>query len=879
MNVISQPHWPTPALPQTTSGPALRAWLDQVDADLNQAYSAQTDITRLVHGRAYAMDQVLSRLWHEHLEGDQRLTLLAVGGYGRGELHPYSDIDLVVLLPSGEAPAWVSDFVTSLWDLRLEVGHAVRSVKDCVKASRDDVSTATTLMEVRLIAGDEILLQQLEQAMSPKRIWRGEAYFRAKLAEQKNRHKRFGGTAYNLEPNVKEGPGGLRDIQNIAWVAKRHYDVSSLLETSASGFLTDEEYQALMEGQRYLWRVRYGLHLAAGRKENRLLFVHQRELAAQFGFADVPGANLAVEQFMQDYFLRAMQLERLNERLLQSFDEEILARKKRMKITQVDEDFQIRQGYLEFIEPDPLPNKPLLLLRIFRVLQQQPEVRGVTADTLRQLRANRSLIDESYRSLPQAREIFGDLWRDGRHLPQILEKMHRYEVLDAYLPVFRQIVGRMQFDLFHVFTVDQHTLEVMKYVHHFATQRDDKTYPMAHDVFRSLSAPELLYLAAFFHDIAKGRGGDHSELGEQDARTFCADHGFSESDGDLVAWLVRHHLLMSTTAQRQDIADPTVVNAFAETVGTRRRLDLLYLLTLADISGTSIKLWNSWKARLLSELFLLAVEALERGPGNLAERSDAIADTRARASLLLDRAQVSVEFREGLWGDLTEEYFLRHTPDQVAWHTIEMMRSGPGGPAELPLVTMRQSADSGAAELMVYARNIEGTFATIVDCLGRGELSVVDARGFTTADGNVLDTFLVLDASGSAALDKASVQRLTQRVLERLHQLPDFEPTTQGSRMPARLKPFQRKPLIRFAPDAAQRFTEMEMLGSDRPGLLAIVAAALMQQQVRIHGVRVVTLGDRVEDVFVISDREDQPLSEQACESLESAIQEALENA
>ncbi|MEM7705185.1 MAG: [protein-PII] uridylyltransferase [Pseudomonadota bacterium] len=850
-----------------------------MDETLNAAFHDQVDISRIVHGRAQAMDQLVVALWRRILDPSARISLLAVGGYGRGELHPFSDIDLLILLPNGKPPEAVSGFITQLWDLRLEVGHSVRTVKECVKASRDDVSTATTLMETRLLAGDEILPQQLRQALSPKRIWRGEAYFRAKLAEQKTRHKRFGGTAYNLEPNVKEGPGGLRDIQTIAWVAKRHYGAESLLETARAGFLTEEEYQAVMEGQRYLWRVRYGLHLAAKRKENRLLFAHQRELAAQFGFADVPGANLAVEQFMQDYFRRVMQLERLNERLLQAFDEDILGRRKRSSLTRVDDDFQVRQGYLEFARPNPLPENPLLLLRLFRVLQEIPELRGVRADTLRQLRASRSLIDESFRRSLEARQIFGDLWRDGRRLPEILEKMHRYEVLDAYLPVFRQIVGRMQFDLFHVFTVDQHTLEVMKYVHYFATRRDDKTYPMAHDLFRSLAAPEILYLGAFFHDIAKGRGGDHSELGEQDARTFCADHGFSESDSAQVAWLVRHHLLMSMTAQRQDIADPAVVAQFSELVGTRRRLDLLYLLTLADISGTSIKLWNSWKARLLSQLYVLTVEALERGPNNLAERSDTIADTRARASVLLEREGIGAAARETLWGDLSDEYFLRHTPDQVAWHTQELMIDGPQGPVTMPLVAMRQSADSGAAELMVYAPNIEGTFASIVDCLGRSGLSVVDARGFTTADGHVLDTFLVLDASGSATLDKASVQRLNQRVLDRLRRLPDFEPTNQGSRMPARLKPFQRRPNIWFRPDAAGRFTEMEVFGSDRPGLLAIIAGTLMAQKVRIHGVRVVTLGDRVEDVFVISDRDDRPLDEKASHQLETAIQEALENA
>lgn len=832
------------------------------------------DITRLVHGRALAMDQLVLHLWRHHIASPTRLALLAVGGYGRGELHPFSDIDLLVLLPRGNPPAGISEFVTALWDLRLEVGHSVRTVRECVKESREDVATATTLMETRVLDGDGILPQQLKQALAPDRIWRGAAYFRAKLAEQKNRHKRFGGTAYNLEPNVKEGPGGLRDIQTVAWVAKRHYGAQTLKETSQAGFLTDEEHQALMEGQRYLWRVRYGLHLAAGRKENRLLFDHQRTLAGQFGFADTPGANLAVEQFMQDYFRRVMQLERLNERLLQAFDEDILGARRRIRVEKVDDDFQVVGKYLEFVQPNPLPENPLLLLKLFRVLQQRPQVRGVRADTLRQVRAHRDLIDEPFRESPQARQIFGELWRDGRELPHILERMHRYEVLDAYLPVFRQIVGRMQFDLFHVYTVDQHTLEVMKYVHHFATRRDDATYPMAHDLFRGLSAPELLYLAAFFHDIAKGRGGDHSELGESDALAFCEDHGFSPADSALVAWLVRHHLIMSTTAQRQDIADPAVVNQFADQVASRRRLDYLYLLTLADISGTSIKLWNSWKARLLSELYVLTRQALERGPDNLAERSDIVADTRARAALQLAKnVSLTATEWEGLWADLNEEYFLRHTPDQIAWHTEQMLAGAQDGQR---LVVMRQAADSGAAELLVYAPNVEGTFATIVHCLGRSNLSVVDARGFTTRDGYVLDTFLVLDGSGSARIETSAVERLRSRILQQLDRLPELPMISSSSPMPSRLKPFQRKAQLSFRPDAAARFTEMQLIGSDRPGLLALVAGVLVQQKVRIHGVRVVTLGDRVEDVFVISDRADEPLTQSACDELRQALEEAF---
>ncbi len=865
-----------PDLPPVPQARACREWLHRVDRQLARGFKAEVDIEHLVRQRAAAADQLVLSAWEHFVGVEDGVALVAVGGYGRGELHPYSDIDVLILLARAEGEslsARLSGFVTFLWDLKLALGHSVRTLKQCLAAARKDVVVATNLMEMRLLAGAEDLFRRLEADLKPERMWAGRKYFEAKRAEQLARHQRYGGTAYNLEPNLKEGPGGLRDIQMVTWVANRHYRARSLHDLVKVGFLEEREYEALVEGQRYLWRLRFGLHLAAGRAEDRLLFDHQRALAREFGFRDSRPDNLAVEQFMQDYFRRVMHLERLNERLLQAFDEDILASDRPARLVIVEPGLQVRNAYLEFAAEDTLDERPELIIKLFAVLQANPKLKGVRAGATRQIRRHLDRMDDRFLHDPEVRRIFAGLWRDGRRLPEILERMHRYEVLDRYLPVFGRIVGRMQFDLFHVYTVDQHTLEVMKYVERFAVGASEQDYPMAGSVFARLEKPVLLYLAAFFHDIAKGRGGDHSELGEAEARRFCADHGFSTGETRLVAWLVRHHLLMSITAQRRDIGDPVVVNHFAQQVGDPGYLDYLYLLTMADISGTSPKLWNTWKARLLADLYLLTHAALGRGLENPVQRSERIAATREEAQAALAAAGVDPAAVEALWRPWPEDYFLRHSADQVTWQAKTLLE---GNPTAGPLVAVRRAARGGAAELLVHARNRDGTFATIVDEIGRAGLNIVAARAINTLDAMVIDTFQVLDAGGSADLEEASARSICRRLERALSRktltLPQRQP-----RVPLRLTHFQRPPSITLRPDPGGHGTELELLCSDRPGLLAEVAAVLLVHKVRVRGARIATFGDRVEDFILISDRRDRPLSSARCERLKRALTVALD--
>ncbi|HDJ85646.1 MAG TPA: [protein-PII] uridylyltransferase, partial [Chromatiales bacterium] len=586
--------------------PACRDALDRAREDLAAQFAAGAPVRELVHKQARLIDRLLEYAWHRLLPGaGADLALVAVGGYGRGELHPASDIDLLILVADDAARerhrAAIEQFLTLLWDLGAEVGHSVRSVEECVDEARRDITVATNLMEARLLAGPQALFTALRAATGPDRVWPGRAFFAAKWNEQQARHRKFHDTAYNLEPNIKEGPGGLRDIQMVGWVAKRHFGAATLHDLVGHGFLTEAEYRALIEGQDHLWRIRFALHLLTGRREDRLLFDHQVPLARRFGFRDTD-ANLAVEQFMQHYYRTVMDLSRLNEMLLQLFQEAILYADDRDEPLVINRRFQSRKGFIEVRHPKVFEQYPFALLEVFLLLQQHAELKGVRASTIRLIRDNRDRIDDRFRGDLRARSLFMEILRQPRGVTHDLRRMNRYGVLAAYLPAFSNVVGRMQYDLFHTYTVDEHTLFVVRNLRRLTVPEFAAELPLCSRIMRDLPKPELLYIAALFHDIAKGRSGDHCELGAADAQEFCRDHGLGAYDTRLVCWLVRNHLLFSLTAQRRDISDPQVIHEFAATLGDHVHLDYLYLLTIADIRATNPGLWNSWRRALLQEL-------------------------------------------------------------------------------------------------------------------------------------------------------------------------------------------------------------------------------------------------------------------------------------
>jgi [protein-PII] uridylyltransferase len=605
-----------------------RAALAAADEDLKQRFLAGESVVDLVHDRARAVDEALADLWRS-VAGElaEQVALVAVGGYGRGELHPCSDVDIMLLLPEALESSQddrLSAFIASLWDVGLEIGHSVRSVRQCVDEASVDLTVATTLMEARLINGPEPLFDTMLDAVGPDNIWSSQEFFAEKRREQIERHHRYHDTAYNLEPNVKGSPGGLRDIQMIGWVAKRHFGVRTLDELVDQGFLGAGQQRRLTNGQTFLWRVRFALHLITGRREDRLLFDHQVRLAEMLGYEDAT-YTLAVEQLMQRYYRTVMDLSRLNEMLLQQFEEAILM-DPGADAEPLDDNFQAKNGFLQTAHDEVFANDPSVLLELFLVLQQNPEIRGVSAYTIGLFRRNLHLVDEEFRQNPRNHRLFLSILRAPEGVTHELRRMNRYGFLGLYIPSFGRVVGRMQYDLFHAYTVDEHTLFVVSNLRRFALSRFDHEFPHCSRIMQSLEKPEIAYLSGLFHDIAKGRGGDHSELGAVDAEAFCLEHGMSQYEARTVAWLVRHHLALSTTAQKQDIGDPDVVIRFATLVSDQAHLDYLYVLTVADVRGTNPKLWNSWKASLFRDLYELTSRALRRGLENPIDREQLIFD-------------------------------------------------------------------------------------------------------------------------------------------------------------------------------------------------------------------------------------------------------------
>lgn len=811
---------------------------------------------RLVVEHAQFIDRLLVRAWNLHIgraPPNGGAALVAVGGYGRSELHPASDIDLLLLFDkvgSDTTRVFVEQLLRFLWDIGLEVGHSVRTVKDCTAEAKKDVTVATNLMETRLLAGTENLFAGMRAQTSAVKIWPSRKFFAAKLAEQRARHQRFDDSAYNLEPNVKEGPGGLRDIQTIAWVTQRHFDTASLYELVERGFLREDEYRALIRGRNYLWKVREGLHHLAGRREDRLLFDHQRALATLFGYRDRPGA-LAVEQFMKRYYRTIKELQLLNTILLQHFEETILAGG-RARVKPINRRFQSHAGFLEVTHPRVFERAPFALLELFLLMQQRPSLKGVRADTIRLVRANLRRINAKFRKDLACRSLFMEILRQPRGLTHELRRMNAYGVLGAYLPEFGRIVGQMQHDLFHVYTVDQHTLFVVRNLRRFTVPEYRHEFPLASRIIQNLVKPERLYLAGLFHDIAKGRGGDHSTLGAHEAEAFCRHHHLSEYDARFVSWLVRQHLLMSATAQRQDISDPDVVLRFAQQVGDPEHLDYLYLLTVADMRGTSPAVWNTWKGRLLSQLHSATTRVLARGVATPVDLEAHIADLRREALTALAGAGMAEDRVRRFWDNLDPEYFLHYDAGDLAWQARVIVSSAPG---EGPVVATRGDAEIGGSEFLFYTPDRDDLFMILTGGFDLLNLSIVEARIHTLKSGYALDTFVVLDSAGQPVNDPRELKRLEKAMREQLA-APQPGRDPGSTRLSRQRQHFPIETRVTFEPSPHKALTVMEVTAQDRPGLLYQVAAALKQAGVNLVAAKISTYGERAEDVFFINSRE-----------------------
>ncbi len=726
----------------------------------------------------------------------------------------------------------------------------------------------TNLIEARFLAGSRELAERLIATLPDQSLWTPARFLEAKKAEQAARHLRFGDTAYNLEPQLKEGPGGLRDLQMIGWLGLVIAGTGNLAMMVETGLLDATEADALVSAKATLFRIRHALHLLARRAEERLLFDYQRELAKILGYRDEHADNLGVEQCMQDYYRAARRIAGTNE--------ELLARCGEMLATPMPNAESLGRGYLRIgdrLDVDDshrLGEEPRALIELYALLASEPGIRGLRANALRQVRlalANPELDFDRPEVFASLRELF----ERGAAAVEALAAMARHGVLARLIPGFAKVTGRMQYDLFHVYTVDEHTMRVLRFIARFATEEGGRDYKLAHSLYQRIPQPALLLLAGLFHDIAKGRGGDHSVLGEEDARTFCTRLGLRPAATSLVTWLVRNHLLMSVTAQRQDITDPAVVHRFAEQVDDWERLDYLYLLTVADINGTSPKLWNTWRDRLLSDLYAATRYVLREESGELPKADERVAETRMRAERMLEPKGIDSETVARIWADFPEESFLRYRPEQIAWQTEAIAAHAHAREA---LVKVNPLGVRGTSEVFVYSPDRDGLFATITAVLDRAQLNVVEARVISAHSDKVLDTFFVLDSSGKPLLDAGCVSVVEQALRSALAQQELSEQPVRRA-LPRTLRHFQIRPRIVFS--VVDGRTRLGLVCTDRPGLLASVAQTFRALGVRVHDARIATFGERVEDFFRVSDDNNQLLDEVARENLRATLLEQLD--
>ena len=828
----------------------LRDRLQHGQLHLKQQFEEDKDIVQLVKQRAIYVDEAIQSLWVKNVDIRQPISLLAVGGYGRGELHPYSDVDLLLLIDeslSKQELESISIFISKLWDVGLEIGHSVRTLKQCRELAQHDITIATNLLETRLLSGSTKLYKSLQKLTITNSTWDEKQFFHQKMKEQIKRHIKHNNTANNLEPDIKESPGGLRDLQTISWIAQQHFSVSDVYGLNQKGFIENNEYQALEKAQLFLWRIRFGLHTIAGRKQEKLLIDHQRDLAVLLGYYD-DDKRLAVEHFMKDYYLCARHVQQMNELLIQLFEENIILAETEQKVVRINRRFQIHSGYLETINSGIFAFYPFSMLELFLILQQNPQIKGIRADTIRQLHAHLHLIDDIFRADIKNRSLFMNIIREGTGLTHALHKMNRIGILGAYIPEFGVVVGQMQHDLFHTYTVDQHTLFLVRNLRRFSCEEYESEFPLCSEVFKQISKPEILYIAGLFHDIAKGRGGDHSKLGVVDATRFCENHRLSNYDTDLVAFLIRHHLTMSATAQRCDIHDPDVLKKFSRIVQSVERLNYLYLLTVADIRATNENLWNGWRDSLLKQLYHMArqyLEDTENAAKNMEEKSQQ--QRQIALSVLVDSEWNETKVLD-LWQYYDDDYFLRHSVDEIIRQTEQRLKQ----PNVDTLIKTRHFDDDGTIEIFVLTKEQPGIFSAIAAALEHLQLNILDAKINTASNGDLLNTYIV---NGP----KREAEQIVNGITTQLTHIDKIDFSTVY--IPRKMSLFKTAPVINYQNDVQKKYTILELYTHDRPGLISTVAQVFIDCKIHLVNAKLVTLVDQVEDVFFITTMEYKPLS------------------
>ncbi|WP_180011650.1 MULTISPECIES: [protein-PII] uridylyltransferase [unclassified Acinetobacter] len=862
---------------------AINQWRSDVENQLQECFENGQSIRDIIQARSNLIDEALQFLWN-HAELDQTdLALFAVGGYGRREMLPYSDVDIMILSEddfTSEQEKLISSFISSLWDVgNFKPGISVRTINECVNQASSDLTVATSLIEARLIIGNENLTKWPRRIVS--QTWTDKTFFDAKMDEQHKRYAQHNNTESNLEPDIKNAPGGIRDINQIGWIAKRHFRVNRIYDLVHLGFISEFELAVLEEAESFLWEIRHHLHRLTKRDENRLLFDYQRDIAAMFGYTREEGQppNYPIEQFMKRYYRSAQQVSTLNEMLLAYFNESVITPRLpqyERQIEEINENFKLVDGKLAVQHHKIFSEKPSAILEIFYLLANRPEIEGIRARTLRLLTLAAKRIDQDFRDNAVHQALFMAIIRSPHRLYETLVAMKRYGVLGKYIPAFGQITGLMQYDLFHIYTVDAHTLLLIRNLNRFKEPEFAKEFPVVSSVFQRLARRDIVYLAAIFHDIAKGRGGDHSELGAADAIQFCRTHGFTERECNLVAWLIENHLSMSVTSQKKDISDPDVVKEFAEKMGDMEHLDYLYTLTVADINATNPKLWNTWRSSLMRQLYTHARDVIRSGLGRPVDYQMLIEDTKFEASERLVE-HFSLYDVEKVWQELGDDYFLKESADEIAWHTRAILEHG-DNPAPLVLMRAHRKYAQDAVQIFIYTQDKPNLFATTVAVLDRMNLDVQDARIITATKAFSLDTYVVLDRFGTLLTDPEREATVIEALQDALSHSDEY-PGLMQRRIPRQLRHFDIENTVDITLNEALNQNMVEIATLDHPGLLAKIGGLFMMQGLDIHSAKIATLGERAEDIFFVTKKDGSPMTQTESDNFAAALKAALDEA
>ncbi|QIR15364.1 [protein-PII] uridylyltransferase [Shewanella aestuarii] len=838
--------------------------------------------------RANFFDQLLGLLWQSHQFCSDKFSLNAVGGYGRSTLHPFSDIDICIIHDgplNREESTSISTFLTQLWDLGLDLGHGVRSLKDTYKACKEDVTIATSLLEIRNITGNKQHENQVLAALYSDKLWSSKAFFSAKLEEQLQRHAKAQGTAYNIEPNLKTSPGGMRDLQTLTWVARKHLGVGDMQALRKHGFFTNDEYAELLECQNFIFRVRFALHQAAKRSENRLLLQYQAEVAKLMGFGEGSplgeGGNIAIEKMMRQLFRAMKRIRELNQLLMAYFSREIAPSKRRKTIV-INDNFEIIEEHIHARHEDVFIDRSQIMSLFLLIATHHNQIIGISPETLRLLRQVRRRLMGDLQDFQACRETFKAIFAHPQGMGLAITLMHQHGILASYLPQWREVVGQMQFDLFHAYTVDEHTHKVLKNIYQYSVDSQNGTLTkdrqLAADLYQKMSHKSALLFAALFHDLAKGRGGDHSELGAVDASLFAKFHGLKLSHERLICWLVENHLLMSITSQRMDIHDPDVINRFAQSVGSQTRLDALYCLTIADIQATNDDLWNDWKASLLKELYFATRKALHSGFENVLQLRVVVRDHKLDAMRTLCQSGIDESKLKTLWKRLPLSFFSHSEAEDIVRYSQALLtHQSPCQQAEHPspyetLILLDETVVKGGSDVFVYTKDRPGLFVKLFNALATLRISVKQAQISKTKDGYVIESLKVLDFDDKPILNASR----RKQVIDKLYKVLDHDIQLPKKRQPRMHQSFENQLSIAFLYSRQSTRTLLNVSALDTSEFMEQIASVFRKQNLTIHSANISTVGERADNVFLLSNEQGQQLSDQEQQQLTEQLKQTI---